>query len=168
MNEVTRRPVVAVIGGADATADEMATAKAIGRLLAERGAIVVCGGRGGVMEAVCRGAAERGGMTVGLLPGPDAREGNPYLTIALPTGMGQARNAILVLAGRAVIAIGGDTGTLSEIGLALKAGKRVIGLGTWDARDGHGLPAGVLEAGSPEQAVTKALEPRTTDLRGGT
>ena len=159
--------MVAVIGAANATQDEIAAAERVGHLLAERGAIVVCGGRGGVMEAVCRGAAARGGMTLGLLPGSDAGEANAYLTIALPTGMGQARNAILILAGRAVIAIGGGTGTLSEIGLALKAGRRVIGLGTWHARDGHGESAGVLEASSPEDAVTLALEGKPSDVQGG-
>jgi len=168
MSGDTRRPVVAVIGGADATQDETAAAERVGQLLAERGAIVACGGRGGVMQAVCRGATARGGMTVGILPGSDAGEGNDFLTIALPTGMGQARNAILVLAGRTVIAIGGGTGTLSEIGLALKAGRRVIGLGTWDARDRHGVRAGVLEASSPEQAVTLALEHEPMDHQGGT
>jgi uncharacterized protein (TIGR00725 family) len=168
MSEAARRPVVAVIGAANATRDETAEAERVGQLLAERGAIVACGGRGGVMEAVCRGAAERGGMTVGILPGSDAAEGNAFLRIALPTGMGQARNAILVLAGRAVIAIGGGAGTLSEIGLALKAGRRVIGLGTWDARDRHGVPAGVVEASSPEQAVTMALESAFIEHQGGT
>jgi uncharacterized protein (TIGR00725 family) len=168
MSEAGRRPVVTVVGAANATHDETAVAERVGQLLAEQGAIVACGGRGGVMEAVCRGAAARGGMTVGVLPGSDAGEGNAFLTIALPTGMGQARNAILVLAGRAIIAIGGGAGTLSEIGLALKAGRRVIGLGTWDARDRRGATAGVLEASSPEQAVTLALESAFTDHQGGT
>jgi uncharacterized protein (TIGR00725 family) len=168
MSEVARRPVVAVVGAANATHAEAAVAERVGQLLAERGAIVACGGRGGVMEAVCRGAAERGGMTVGILAGSDAGEGNAFLTIALPTGMGQARNAILVLAGQAIIAIGGGVGTLSEIGLGLKAGRRVIGLGTWDARDRHGAPAGVLEASSPEQAVNLALESAFIDPQGGT
>jgi uncharacterized protein (TIGR00725 family) len=140
----------------------------VGELLAERGAIVACGGRGGVMEAACRGAVARGGMTVGVLPGSDAAEGNAYLTIAIPTGMGQARNAIVALAGESVIAIGGGAGTLSEIGLALKAGRRVIGLQTWNVRDRNGVPAGILEATSPEHAVTLALEGRTIDPQGMT
>jgi hypothetical protein len=159
--------VVTVIGAADATREEAAAAERVGQLLAERGAIVVCGGRGGVMEAVCRGAASHGGTTVGILPGSETGEGNAFLTIALPTGMGQARNAIVVLAGRAVIAIGGSAGTLSEIGLALKAGKRVIGLGTWNAHDARGVPAGILEASSPEQAVSLALENRSKAHPGG-
>lgn len=168
MSLVTPRPQVVVVGAADASAEEAEAAEAVGRLLAERGAIVVCGGRGGVMAAACRGAVARGGITVGLLPGSEAGEGNPFLTIALPTGMGQARNAVLVLAGEVLIAIGGGPGTLSEIGLALKAGKRVIGLGTWEVRDRGGLPAAILQAGSPEQAVALALESGPPGLHGGT
>ena len=168
MSGVGRRPVVAVIGTANASPEETMAAERVGQLLAEREAIVACGGRGGVMEAVCRGAAARGGVTIGILPGSDTGEGNAFLTIALPTGMGQARNAILVLAGQAVIAVGGGAGTLSEIGLALKAGKRVVGLGTWEARDRRGVPAGILEASSPEQAVALALESGSVDPQGGT
>jgi uncharacterized protein (TIGR00725 family) len=168
MMEVGRRPVVTIIGAAHATHEETVAAERVGQLLAERGVVVVCGGRGGVMEAACRGATARGGLTVGLLPGSDAAGGNAFLTLALPTGMGQARNAILVLAGQAVIAIGGGPGTLSEIGLSLKAGRRVIGLGTWIVRDRHGVPTGMLEASSPEQAVSLALESRPTDSHGGT
>jgi uncharacterized protein (TIGR00725 family) len=168
MTGVGRSRVVAVIGAADASPEEAMVAERVGQLLAERGAIVACGGRGGVMEAVCRGSAARGGVTVGILPGSDPGEGNAFLTIGLPTGMGQARNAILVLAGEAVIAIGGGAGTLSEIGLALKAGKRVVGLGTWDARDCHGVPAEILQASSPEQAVALAIESGSVDPRGGT
>jgi uncharacterized protein (TIGR00725 family) len=168
MTSLARRPVVSVIGAADATREEVASAERVGRLLAESGAIVACGGRGGVMEAVCRGAAARGGITVGILPGSDRLEGNAFLTLALPTGMGQARNAIVVLAGQAVIAIGGGTGTLSEIGLALKAGRRVIGLGTWEARDAHGAPAEILVAASPEEAVRLALEFHGVESPGGT
>ncbi len=168
MNGEARRRVIAIVGAADASADELQAAETVGRLLAERGAVVVCGGRGGVMEAACRGAVGQGGVTIGLLPGSEASEGNPYLTIALPTGMGQARNAILALAGEAIIAIGGGPGTLSEIGLAVKAGKRVIGLGTWQMRDPRGRPAAIEAADSPAQAVTLALAPWTPGSDGGT
>jgi uncharacterized protein (TIGR00725 family) len=164
----TRRRSVAIVGAADASTDELQAAETVGRLLAEAGAVVVCGGRGGVMEAACRGAVGQGGITVGLLPGSEASEGNRYLTIAMPTGMGQARNAILALSGEAIIAIGGGPGTLSEIGLALKAGKRVVGLGTWKMRDSRGHPAAIEAADSPAQAVTLALAPRTPGLDGGT
>lgn len=153
-----RAPVVSVIGAAEASPGEAVLAEKVGHLLAERGAILVCGGRGGVMEAACRGALSRGGTTVGILPGSEANEGNAFLSLAIPTGMGQARNAIIVLAGEAVIAIGGGAGTLSEIGLALKAGRRVIGLRTWEARDARGVAAGLQVAASPEEAVSLALE----------
>jgi uncharacterized protein (TIGR00725 family) len=152
-----RASVVAVIGPGDASPDLLRTAERVGRLLAQRGAVLVCGGRGGVMEAACRGAQQAGGTTVGVLPGTDPNEGNDYLSIALPTGMGEVRNALVARAGRAVIAIGGGYGTLSEIGLALKAGLRVIGLGTWRAVDAEGAPAMVLVAGNPDEAVALAL-----------
>ncbi len=168
MNVDSRRRVIAIVGAAVASEDELQAAETVGRLLAERGAVVVCGGRGGVMEAACRGAIGQGGITVGLLPGSEASGGNPYLTIALPTGMGLARNAILALAGEAIIAIGGGPGTLSEIGLALKAGKRVIGLGTWQMRDPRGHTAAIEAADSPAQAVTLALARRTPGYDGGT
>lgn len=109
------------------------------------------------MEAVCRGAQGAGGLTLGVLPGADPAEGNPHLTVALPTGLGQARNALVVLAGRSVIAIGGGYGTLSEIGFALKTGRRVIGLGTWQAKRPHEGEAEIEVANSPEEAVELAL-----------
>jgi uncharacterized protein (TIGR00725 family) len=109
------------------------------------------------MEAACRGAREAGGLTVGLLPGDDPREGNAYLTVALPTGLGQARNTLVALAGRAVIAIGGGHGTLSEIALALKSGRQVIGLGTWKATHSSGEPAAILPARTPQEAIDLAL-----------
>jgi len=153
----SRPPVVAVVGAASCTPEQAGTAAEVGRLLAERGAILVCGGRGGVMEAACRGAREAGGLTVGLLPGDDPKDGNAYLTVALPTGLGQSRNTLVALAGRAVIAIGGGHGTLSEIALALKSGRRVIGLGTWKATDSGGEPAAILPARSPQEAIELAL-----------
>ncbi|MEA2420374.1 MAG: hypothetical protein QOE60_2580 [Thermoleophilaceae bacterium] len=118
--------------------------------MAERGAVVVCGGLGGVMEAACRGARAAGGTTVGILPGLDRTAANPFVDVALPTGLGEARNALVVRAADAVIAVGGGYGTLSEIALALKAGKPVIGIDTWDIE-------GVVAVDGPEAAVAAAL-----------
>ena len=127
----------------------------VGRELGSRGVVVVTGGLGGVMEAACRGARESGGMTLGILPGTDRSAANPYVDIAIPTGLGEARNALVVRAADALIAIGGAYGTLSEIAFALKAGKRVVGLGTW-AIDG------VEAADSAEVAVETVLADLST------
>jgi hypothetical protein len=148
---------VAVIGASRCSDTEANLAEEVGRLLAREGVIVVCGGGGGVMEAVCRGAQSEQGFTVGILPGSDPRSGNPHLSLALPTGLGQARNALVVQAGQAVIAIGGSYGTLSEIGLALKSGRKVIGLHTWNAVNGKGRAAPVIEVKTPFEAVENAL-----------
>ncbi|MDW8065369.1 MAG: TIGR00725 family protein [Anaerolineae bacterium] len=148
--------LIAVVGSGEATPQEIAWAYEVGRRLAAAGAIVVCGGRGGVMEAVCRGAAEVGGITVGILPGSEHREANPYVRIPLPTGLGEVRNALVVRAAHAVIAIGGEFGTLSEIALALKWGIPVVGLRTWCLnRPGVSVP--IHEVSSPEEAVDRAL-----------
>lgn len=109
------------------------------------------------MEAACRGAMEAGGMTIGILPGADPGGGNPYLTVALPTRLGEARNALVARAGGAVIAIGGEEGTLSEIALALKAGRKVFGLETWKAETSDGLPLGIRPMTNPEEAVSAAV-----------
>ena len=143
---------MAVVGAGDATPEQRELAEAVGRALAERGAVVVTGGLGGVMEAACRGAREAGGSTLGILPGHDRREANPYVEVAVPTGLGEARNALVVRAADSLVAVGGGFGTLSEIALALKAGKTVAGLGTWDLGDGAVSPAA-----TPEQAVEAAL-----------
>ena len=141
---------VAVVGPGDASAEEIGAAERVGGGLARGGAVVVCGGLGGVMEAACRGAKAAGGTTVGLLPGPDRAAANAFVDIAIPTGLGEARNALVVLAADLLIAVGGAHGTLSEIALALKSGKRVIGLGSWDIE-------GVEPADDPEAAVASAL-----------
>lgn len=127
-----KRYYVAVVGGSAAGEDECRIAEAVGRELALAQATVVCGGLGGVMEAACRGAKSAGGTTIGILPGDDRRAANPWVDIAVPTGMGEARNALVVRAADALIAVGGEYGTLSEIALALKAGTPVVGIGTWD------------------------------------
>lgn len=154
---VTRPPIIAIIGGAVCSSVQAGIAEAVGRLLAERGAILVCGGRGGVMEAACRGSQQSGGFTIGILPGMDTRDGNPYLTVALPTGLRHARNTLVVQAGNAVIAIGGGYGTLSEISIALKIGRRVIGLDTWHAVRSDGQAMSILLAKTPGEAVELAL-----------
>jgi uncharacterized protein (TIGR00725 family) len=142
---------VAVIGPGDATAAQAEAAEAVGRGLAERGAIVVCGGRGGVMAAACRGASAARGLTVGLLPGTDRSEGNEWLSIAIPTGLGELRNGLVVRAADVVVAVGGAYGTLSEIALALKTGVPVVGLSSWPID-------GIETADSPQAAVARAIE----------
>jgi len=137
---------VSVIGGSTVTGAEHEQARAVGRLLGERGHAVVCGGLSGVMEAVCRGASETGGRTIGVLPGEDRRTANAYVDTAIATGMGNARNALVVLNGDAAIAIDGATGTLSEIALGLDYGRPVAGLDTHDVD-------GVETVDSPEGAV---------------
>lgn len=137
--------------------EEVAAAEEVGQRLAEAGAVVVCGGLDGVMAGACRGAARRGGLTIGLLPGLDRTEANPWVQVAVPTGLGEARNALVVRAADAVVAIGGGYGTLSELGLALRAGLPVVGLVTWELAIGGRVDEGVLRAGSPEEAVALAL-----------
>ena len=149
--------IIAVIGSGTCTPAEAAAAETVGRLLAEAGAVLVCGGRGGVMAAACRGAKSAGGLTVGILPGVDAREANPWVDVPIVTGLGEARNTIVVRTAEAVIAIGGAYGTLSEIAFALKWGKRVVGLGTWELARGGVPDRGIIRAATPEEAVKLAL-----------
>ena len=146
-----RARLVSVIGAASANQATLERAQEVGRLLAEAGLGVVCGGLGGVMEAVCRGAAQAGGLAVGILPGTDPAEANPWCRVVVPSGLGQARNVLVVLAGEGVIAISGGAGTLSEIGHALKLGRPVVGLGSWE------LP-GLPEAVDPADAVEQLLD----------
>jgi len=150
---------VAAVGTSTATPEQATTAEAVGRRLAERGAIVVCGGLGGVMEATARGARAAGGIVVGLLPGRDRTEANGYLTVALATGLGEMRNPLVVRSADAVIAIGGAYGTLSEVAFALRTGVPVVGLGTWDLDD-------VLVAPGPDEAVELALALAAADAAG--
>lgn len=161
-------PYVAVIGpGAQATEEECDTAREAGRLLADRKAVVVCGGLGGVMAAACQGAFERGGTTVGLLPGHDRSAGNPYLTVAVPTGLGELRNGLVVRTSDAVIAVGGSWGTLSEVALAMRTGKPVVVIGGWRVEDPvHGLPEDQpASAVSARDAVDRALRLAGSRLR---
>lgn len=148
---------LAVIGSAACSEEVAALAEAVGREIARAGAVLVCGGRGGVMEAACRGAKAERGTTVGILPGLDRREANPYVDIPIVTGLGEARNAVVVRTADAVVAVSGGFGTLSEIGLALKMGRPVVGLGTWDLyREGRQTDA-VFRSETPAQAVQQAL-----------
>ncbi len=148
---------IAVIGGSGCSRKEAELAQAVGQELAKQGATVVCGGLGGVMEAVCRGARSLGGRTVGILPGNSRDDANPYVEIPIVTGMGYARNPIVVKSGQAVIAIGGSFGTLSEIGHALQNGIPVIGLNTWSLSRGGKLEGSIIVAQDPVEAVEVAL-----------
>ncbi|HKD67713.1 MAG TPA: TIGR00725 family protein [Candidatus Binataceae bacterium] len=126
-----RAPVIAIIGAGDAPPDVLELAHAAGAEIAACGATLVCGGRGGVMAAAARGAREHGGHTIGIVPGYSAEEANPYIEFVVATGMGEARNAIVVATAEAVIAMAGEGGTLSEVGLALKLGRPVVALRSW-------------------------------------
>jgi hypothetical protein len=144
-------PYVAVVGaGEEVAADVLADAEAVGAELARRGAVVVCGGLGGVMEAACRGARAEGGVTLGILPGAQRAAANAWVSVAVATGLGELRNGLVVRSADAVIAIAGGYGTLSEIALALKAGMRVVGLRSWEI-------GGVLAADDAAAAVELAL-----------
>src|SRR5262245_26500500 len=148
---------VAVVGAGAADARIASVAEEVGRLLASRGAVVVCGGLGGVMEAACRGAKSAGGATVGILPGLDRREANAWVDVAIPTGLGEARNALVVRAADVLIAIGGEFGTLSEIALALKTEKPVVGIGTWELSRRGEVTTQIVRAATPAEAVDRAL-----------
>ncbi len=143
-------PYVAVVGPGDASAKQEATAEEVGEALAARGAVVVTGGLGGVMAAASRGARQAGGMTMGLLPGDDRSEANPWVSVAVPTGLGELRNGLVVRAADVLVAVGGGLGTLSEIALALRLGRRVVGVHTWE------LP-GVEPVADAQSAIRVAL-----------
>jgi len=147
------RRLVSVIGGGSCSGEDYATARELGRLLAERGYAVVTGGLGGVMEAASRGAHEAGGTVIGVLPGIVREEANPYVDIVLTTGVREARNVCVATSGHAVVAVGGGFGTLSEIAFALKHGRPVFGLRTWTLPE-HRVPReGVQVVESPAEAV---------------
>jgi uncharacterized protein (TIGR00725 family) len=153
---------VAVIGGADCEPGSEAAllAEEVGRRLAEAGVAVVCGGLTGVMEAACRGAAEAGGVAIGIVPGHSVGEANPYCTHVVATGIGHARNLAVVSSGEAVIAIGGEWGTLSEIGFARAIGRPVIALRSWslDGRERVEGAPGVIPVDSAREAVERVFE----------
>jgi uncharacterized protein (TIGR00725 family) len=139
------------VGSGEATRELYKKAREVGRLVASEGNIVVCGGLSGVMEAAASGATEAGGVAIGILPDEDRRRANPYVSYSIPTGTGQARNLAVVCSGDVIVAVGGEYGTLSEIGLGLKIGRPVVALESWN------LGEHVIVATSPEEAVEKAL-----------
>jgi len=154
---INKKKFIAVIGGSQCSAQEAKLAEAVGRELARRGAILVCGGLGGVMEAACKGASSEGGVTIGILPGDNYQAANPYVQIPIVTGMGYARNIAVVKSAQAVIAIGGNYGTLSEISHALQSGIPVIGLNTWSLSRNGQPDNSIIPAQNPTEAVNKAL-----------
>ena len=155
---INKKKLIAVIGGSQCSSQEAKLAEEVGHELAKRGAILVCGGLGGVMEAACRGASSEGGVTIGILPGESRQAANPYVQIPIVTGIGYARNVAVVKSAQAVIAIGGSYGTLSEIGHALQSGVPVIGLNTWSLSQNGRQDNSIIPAQSPAEAVNKALD----------
>lgn len=152
-----KKRFIAVIGGSDCTPEEARLAEEVGRELARKDAILVCGGLGGVMEAACKGASAGGGLTIGILPGGSRQTANPYVQIPVVTNLGEARNVIVVKSAEAVIAIGGGYGTLSEIGHALRNGIPVVGLNTWSLSRNDRPDNSIVLAKNPADAVNKAL-----------
>jgi uncharacterized protein (TIGR00725 family) len=149
---------VGVIGAGQCDQQTSEVAYEVGRLIALKGAILVCGGLGGVMNAAAKGAREAGGLTVGILPSETRTAASKFLDVAIPSGLGEARNALIARAADVLIAIGGGYGTLSEIGLALKMGKPVIGLGTWEISQRGQRDSGIIVAETPLAAVEKAFQ----------
>ena len=150
--------IIAVVGGDSPPPETLPPAEAVGREIGRRGHTLICGGRGGVMEAACRGAREAGGHTIGVLPGPDRGDMNPHVEFPIITDLGAARNVIVVLSAAAVIAIDGSYGTLSEVALALTHGKPVVGLATWRISDDAGVEdRRIMRASDPVDAVERAI-----------
>jgi uncharacterized protein (TIGR00725 family) len=155
---------VAVCGPDPAPREVAVQAEEVGRLLARSGAILVCGGLGGVMEATARGVASEGGTSIGILPGSSRSAANPHLSLSIPTGMGEMRNTLIIRAADVVIAVAGEFGTLSEIAFALKTGVPVVGLATWElAKPGRMVPDPIVRASTPEEAVELALRLARSD-----
>ncbi len=150
--------LIGVIGSQHPTPEGLARAEEVGALIARRGAALICGGLTGVMEAACKGAKAEGGLTVGVLPTIRKADANPYVDVVVATGMGTARNVIIVRSADALIAVDGRYGTLSEISHAFEQGKRVISLGSWDMARLE-IPAELyVQAATPEEAVELALQ----------
>ena len=156
---------IAVVGPGKPTAAEYDTAREVGVALAEEGAVVVCGGLGGVMEAACRGAKSAGGATVGILPGTREEDANEWVDLPLPTGLGEARNAIIVRVAAGVVAVGGGYGTLSEIAFAMRAGKPVVGIGTWEIARGGEPDVSIVRAAGAREAVALVLPPAASSAQ---
>jgi uncharacterized protein (TIGR00725 family) len=153
-----RNKIIAVIGGKEPSEEETRLAEEVGKELARLGITLICGGLTGVMEAACRGAESQGGLTIGIIPTDSASDANPHVKIPIITGLGYARNIIVVKSAQAIIAIGGGYGTLSEIAYALDAKIPVIGLGTWTFSRGHQPDRSIVRVRSAREAVRKALE----------
>ena len=149
---------IAVIGGGDCSPQEARLAEEVGGEIARHGAILICGGLGGVREAACKGASSEGGLTVGMLPGDNRRAAHTSIQIPIVTGIGYARNVAVVKSAQAVIAIDGSYGTLSEIGHALQSGIPVIGLNTWSLSIAGQVDNSIIPADNPKDAVNKAIE----------
>jgi len=149
--------IIAVIGDSSCSPEEAKLAESVGELLAQQGANIVCGGLGGVMEAVSRGAKSKGGLTIGILPGQDSSMANPWIDIPVVTGIGEARNVAVVTSAQAVIAIGGGYGTLSEIAYARKSNIPVIGLNTWSLSRNGREDDSIIRVQSATEAVGKAI-----------
>jgi uncharacterized protein (TIGR00725 family) len=149
--------IIAVIGDSSCSPEEAKLAESVGESLAQRGVTIVCGGLGGVMKAVCRGAKSKGGLTVGILPGEDSSTANPWVDIPVVTGLSEARNVAVVKSAQAVIAIGGGYGTLSEIAYALKSSIPVIGLNTWSLSRHEREDDSIIRVQSATEAVDKAI-----------
>jgi uncharacterized protein (TIGR00725 family) len=155
---MTKTPIfIGVIGGSEVNPQIAAIAEDVGREIARKGAILVCGGMGGVMEATCKGASSEGGLTIGILPGDSRNTANLYVKIPIVTGIGYARNVTVVKTSQAVIAIDGSYGTLTEIGYALQSGIPVIGLGTWALSINGRAEKNIIIAKSAKSAVDKAM-----------
>ncbi len=145
------RKIIGVVGGTVATPEVLRCAEETGKLIAEHGFLLICGGMAGVMEAAAKGAKEAGGTAIGILPHADRHEANPFIDIPVASGLGEGRNLVIVRAADLIIAVDGEYGTLSEIAFALKLHKTVIGLGTWD------IP-GIIKAATPAEALAIARE----------
>jgi uncharacterized protein (TIGR00725 family) len=154
---MARRTQISVIGSGEGDEEILRDAEEVGRRIADAGSVLVCGGRTGVMEAASKGAAEAGGTVLGVLPTLSADDANPHVTHAIATGIGEARNLAVVASGQAVIAVGGEWGTLSEIAYARKIGRPVVAIQSWILRNRAGSDLGIVEAETPEQAVSAAL-----------
>lgn len=153
----SERLIIGVIGSSKPDKELETLAENVGRELANKGITVICGGLTGVMEACCRGAKEAGGLTIGILPGTSGQDANPYVDIAIPTGIGEARNLVIIRSSHTVIAIGGGYGTLSEMAFALKLKVPVIGLKTWDLNKINKEDVNIIPASSAKEAVEKAI-----------
>jgi uncharacterized protein (TIGR00725 family) len=154
---MNKKKFIAVIGGSECSPQEAELAEEVGRELARQGAFLICGGLGGIMAAVCKGASSEGGVTIGILPGGSRHTANPYVQIPIVTNLGEARNVVLVKSAEAVIAIGGGYGTLSEIGHALRNGIPVVGLNTWSLSRNDQSDDSIILAQDPAEAVKKAI-----------